>query len=51
MLAAAPELYAALLKAKETIHALHGEIAWEIYALHSPEMKQINAALKKATIS
>ena len=36
---------AALIKAKETIHDLHGDVAWEIYDKHSPEMKQINAAL------
>lgn len=41
------ELVAALEKAKETIFAFHGEIAWSEYQ-HSPEMKIINAALAKA---
>jgi hypothetical protein len=36
---------AALIKARETIRALHGDVAWEIYEKHSPEMKQIDAAL------
>ena len=35
----------ALVKAKETIRALHGETAWDIYDRCSPEMKIINAAL------
>lgn len=43
------QLHAALLTARDTIKALHGPIAWDIYDQHSPEMKQINAALKKAT--
>lgn len=37
----------ALLKAKETIKAWHGDIAWDIYDKNSPEMKQINAALSE----
>ena len=47
--AAAPELLEALRKAHETIHLMHGDIAWEIYNECSPEMKQINAAITKAT--
>lgn len=39
------DLAEALKKARETIHALHGDVAWEIYEKHSPEMKQIDAAL------
>ncbi len=35
----------ALLKAKQTIHAFHGDVAWEIYDKNSPEMKQINEAI------
>ncbi len=38
-------LVQALVKAKETIRALHGETAWDIYDRCSPEMKIINAAL------
>lgn len=38
-------LVQALVKAKETIRALHGEAAWDIYDRCSPEMKIINAAL------
>ena len=36
----------ALEKARETIQALHGQEAWDIYEQHSPEMKQIDAALR-----
>lgn len=36
---------AALRKAKETIRALHGEVAWDIYDRCSPEMKQINKTI------
>ena len=42
------QLHAALLTARDTIKALHGPVAWDIYDQHSPEMKQINAALEKA---
>lgn len=42
------ELLEALELAKETIKALHGTAAWEIYNTHSPEMKKINAAIKAA---
>ena len=38
-------LVEALLKARETIYALHGNTAWEIYEKHSPDMKMIDAAL------
>jgi hypothetical protein len=52
LIAAAPSLYEALQKAKETICAFNGiglpgalaNDAWEAYQ-HSPEMKVINAAL------
>ncbi len=37
----------ALLKAKQTIHAFHGDLAWEIYDKNSPEMKQINDAISR----
>lgn len=36
----------ALLKAKEVIKAWHGDVAWDIYDVASPEMKNINGALK-----
>lgn len=39
-------LRGALLIAKGTIHAMHGDVAWPEYQ-HSLEMKAINAALKK----
>lgn len=45
---AAPDMYEALIKAKETIKAFHGEVAWDIYNEHSPEMKAINQAIAKA---
>lgn len=38
---------AALRKARETIRALHGPVAWEIYDDNSPEMNQVNAAEKE----
>jgi len=38
------ELRKALKKAKETIYAWHGNIAWKEYQ-HSPEMRVINEAL------
>lgn len=37
----------ALRKAQETIEALHGEPAWEIYNTQSPEMKLINGTEKE----
>lgn len=48
LFAGAPELLAALRKAKEVIKAWHGEGGWEFYDLHSPEMQPINAAIAKA---
>lgn len=39
-------LYDALREAKRTIKSLHGDIAWDIYDQHSPEMKRINKAIK-----
>lgn len=48
LIAAAPELLAALQTAAETIRAWHGEDLWDNYQ-HSPEMKEINAAIAKAT--
>ena len=39
------ELLDALTEAKRTIKALHGPTAWDIYEMHAPEMKKINAAL------
>jgi ABC-type nitrate/sulfonate/bicarbonate transport system substrate-binding protein len=43
------DLLEALRKARETIHALHGDAAWEIYEKHSPEMREIDAALSNAS--
>ena len=42
------QLHAALLTARDTIKALHGPVAWDIYETHAPEMKQIDAALERA---
>ena len=36
------EILPTLLKAKETIKALHGPTAWDIYDRNAPEMKQLN---------
>lgn len=43
-------LVEALKKAKETIRFMYGngDIGWDIYDRASPEMKQINTALKLA---
>lgn len=41
------QLAEALLVAKRTIRALHGENAWDIYDRASPEMKKINAAISQ----
>src|SRR5690348_2668477 len=38
----------ALIEARETIKALHGPIAWDIYDKNAPEMKRLNAAIKAA---
>ena len=38
----------ALIKARETIYAFHGEPAWELYQ-QSPEMTAINRAIEVAT--
>jgi len=35
----------AMIVALELIHLWHGDAGWSIYALHSPEMRRINAAL------
>ncbi len=48
LIAAAPDLYAALVEARETIRIFHGAAAWDIYDRCSPEMQRINAALAKA---
>lgn len=48
LISASPELLAALQHAKVLIKAWHGPIAWDIYDQYSPEMKQINDAIKKA---
>lgn len=45
---AVEELLEALKDAKKTIRAWHGEVAWDIYDSHSPEMKRLNAAIAKA---
>ncbi len=47
LIAAAPDMYEALKRAKETIHIWHGNLAWEVYQ-QSPEMIAINEALSKA---
>lgn len=54
LIAAAPELLAALTKAVDTIRAFHGiglgpaeANVWSLYQA-SPEMRQINAAIAKA---
>lgn len=39
------ELRIALKEAIDTIHTWHGDIAWDIYYEHSPEMKRIRAPL------
>jgi hypothetical protein len=31
-----------------TIHEWHGDVAWDIYAEHSPEMKKLHATLATA---
>ena len=49
LISSSPELLDALLEAKKTIRAMHGELAWEIYEHNSPEMRKINAAIEKAT--
>jgi len=43
------ELVAALTDAIETIKALHGPVAWDIYEQHAPEMKRYRAARSTAT--
>jgi|GEM_PF-1143527 len=54
LIAAAPDLLAALKRAVETIRTFHGiglgpaeELTWQLYQ-QSPEMKAINAAIAKA---
>lgn len=49
LIAASPELLEALIEAKRTIKALHGDAAWDIYDAQSPEMRKINSAISKAT--
>lgn len=46
--AAAPQMLRALEKAKEIIRVWHGPNAWYIYERSSPEMQEINSAIKKA---
>lgn len=41
------ELRNALKAAVEVIHAWHGDVSWDIYINHSPEMKPIREALVK----
>lgn len=52
LIAAAPDLLAALLSAKETIKVWHNirgnDPTWSIYDARSPEMQIINTALAKA---
>ena len=45
---AASALYTAVVVARQTIKALHGPVAWDIYEKHSPEMRTTDAALRKA---
>lgn len=40
-------LRVALREAIDVIHTWHGDVAWDIYANHSPEMKRLNAALQE----
>ena len=47
LLSAANQAVEALFCARKTIHAFHGEVAWDIYDKHSPEMKQINGAIDR----
>ncbi len=47
LIESAPALFEALIKAKETIKALHGDVAWGLYQ-NSPEMKKINSAIAAA---
>ena len=47
LISAAPMMYEALKQAKETIHAWHGDIVWDLYQ-QSPEMKKVNEAISKA---
>ena len=49
LIVAAPKLLKALQKARETIQALHGDEAWDLYEEHSPEMRQIDTAIRAAT--
>lgn len=48
LIAAAPELYEELERSVEVIKCLHGDVAWETFYNHAPEMKRIRAVLKKA---
>jgi len=47
LLVASTQAIEALFKAKDTIHAFHSEMAWDIYNKSSPEMKQINSAINR----
>ena len=47
LIASAPDMVEALKIARDTIEALHGEVAWDIYDKHSPEMNAINKALAR----
>lgn len=49
LIAAAPELLEALKNAKDIIRIWHGPNAWEVYERSSPEMRNINDAIAKAT--
>lgn len=49
LIAAAPELLAALQEAIDAVHTFHGPVAWETYRDHSPEMKRWRDAIAKAT--
>ena len=50
LIAAAPNLLAALEEAVGIIEIFHGKPAWEIYRDKSPEMQRISAALRSARL-
>lgn len=48
LIAAAPDLLAALEDAIEAVRTFHGQEAWDIYWQHSPECKRWRAAIAAA---
>lgn len=49
LVAAAPELLAALKEAIDAVKVFHGPNCWEIYEANAPEMRRWRAAIAKAT--